>query len=44
MCIEALRPGTVPEIIWTFSYYLCYINSTVPAYQCHPLLRGQLCR
>lgn len=29
VCIEALLPNTVPPVWFIFSYYLCYINSTV---------------
>ncbi|CAB3397245.1 unnamed protein product [Caenorhabditis bovis] len=29
VCWEAFFPKTVPEFLWTFSYFLCYINSTI---------------
>ncbi|CAA22301.2 Muscarinic acetylcholine receptor gar-3 [Caenorhabditis elegans] len=29
VCWEAFFPNTVPNVLWTFSYFLCYINSTI---------------
>ncbi|EFP05934.1 CRE-GAR-3 protein [Caenorhabditis remanei] len=29
VCWEAFFPNTVPNVLWTFSYSLCYINSTI---------------
>ncbi|CAD6198379.1 unnamed protein product [Caenorhabditis auriculariae] len=29
VCWEAFFPYTVPNILWTISYFLCYINSTI---------------
>ncbi|PAV91788.1 hypothetical protein WR25_24331 [Diploscapter pachys] len=29
VCCEAFFQGTIPEFLWTLSYFLCYINSTI---------------
>ncbi|CAI2353416.1 unnamed protein product [Caenorhabditis sp. 36 PRJEB53466] len=29
VCWEAFFPNTVPNYLWTLSYFLCYINSTI---------------
>lgn len=28
-CVGAIWEGAVPDVVWTFSYYLCYLNSTI---------------